>query len=128
MTGHLTRQQVLTIRADRERGVPISALWRQYGVTENTIRRVVNGHSWPNVTACEPTPALGDRQARILGLVAAGLQSAEIGEALGILPDSVDTAVKRILRKFGVSNRAEAVDAAVRAGILPGPTCSGGAE
>ena len=58
------------------------------------------------------------RQIEVLGLLAKGMSNREIGTQLGISEDGAKAHVKQIFLKLHVSDRAEAVSAAVRRGIL----------
>jgi DNA-binding NarL/FixJ family response regulator len=51
--------------------------------------------------------------------VAAGRTNAEIGAELYISPKTASVHVSSILRKLGVSGRAQAAAVAERAGLLP---------
>lgn len=66
----------------------------------------------------EEGEALTARQIEVLGLLAKGLSNREIGVQLGISEDGAKAHVKQIFLKLHVSDRAEAVSAAVRRGIL----------
>lgn len=50
---------------------------------------------------------LSRRQRECLALVAAGYESKEIGELLGIAPGTVDNHLKQVTRQFGISSRRE---------------------
>jgi two-component system NarL family response regulator len=66
----------------------------------------------------EDGETLTARQVEVLGLLAKGLSNREIGGQLGISEDGAKAHVKQIFLKLHVSDRAEAVSAAVRRGIL----------
>ena len=78
-------------------------------------------------TAADPAPAeagqaelsddLTRREAEVLGLIAAGLSNAEIGERLFVSQATVKTHVNRIFAKTGARDRAQAVRYAYRHGI-----------
>ncbi len=73
-------------------------------------------------------PALGDRgdqvnplttrEHEVLVLMAAGLTNAQIAQRLYLSPLTVRTHVGRVITKLGVRNRAHAVTAAYRTGIV----------
>ncbi|WP_026912668.1 helix-turn-helix transcriptional regulator [Patulibacter minatonensis] len=59
------------------------------------------------------------RQAEILGLVLHGHSNASVAAELGITVGTAKSHVKRILRKLGVINRAQAISACIDAGWEP---------
>jgi DNA-binding CsgD family transcriptional regulator len=61
------------------------------------------------------------RHTEILGLVAEGLSNQEIARRLYISPRTVDTHLRAIFLRLHTQNRAGAVTAAWRAGLLPLP-------
>ena len=64
-----------------------------------------------------PSP-LSEREREILSMTAAGQTAADIGRRLFLSPATVKTHLQRIYQKLGVSDRAAAVAAAMRAGLL----------
>jgi DNA-binding NarL/FixJ family response regulator len=56
----------------------------------------------------------------VLRLLAAGRTNAQIGTELFISPKTASVHVSNILRKLGVSGRAQAAATAERAGLLDG--------
>lgn len=54
-------------------------------------------------------PALTEREAEVLALVARGATNAQIADQLVVAESTVKTHVKHILRKLGVANRAQAI-------------------
>lgn len=62
--------------------------------------------------------ALTGRQVEVLELLARGLSNKEIGARLGISEDGAKAHVKKIYQRLHVADRAEAVTAAVRRGII----------
>ena len=63
---------------------------------------------------------LTPRELRLLHFLPSHLSYAEIGEGLFISVNTVKTNLKALYRKLGASTRAEAVEAAARAGLLNG--------
>jgi LuxR family maltose regulon positive regulatory protein len=64
--------------------------------------------------------ALTQRESEILALLATRLSDKEIAQRLNISPNTVNTHLKRIYRKLGVSNRRQAVVQAESAAPLRG--------
>lgn len=63
--------------------------------------------------------ALTQRERQILGLLAAGLTNAEIGESLNVSPNTVASHLKNLYSKIQVHSRSEAAAFAVRHGVSP---------
>ena len=61
---------------------------------------------------------LSAREQEVLMLIAKGLQIAQVGQALGITPNTVCSHIKNIYRKRSVSSRAEAALEAKRLGLI----------
>ena len=61
---------------------------------------------------------VSNRELEVLRLLAQGKTNEQIADELVISPNTVKTHVKNTLKKLGVSNRAEAVNIAIRKGIL----------
>ena len=64
------------------------------------------------------TPLLSPREREILGLIAAGELAPDIAKRLGLSPATVRTHLQHLYEKLGVSDRAAAVAAAMRRGML----------
>jgi DNA-binding NarL/FixJ family response regulator len=60
------------------------------------------------------------RQLEILALMAEGMSNFEIGLHLGVSEETVKTLARRLYRSLGVYNRAGAVSAGYRRGLIPG--------
>lgn len=69
-------------------------------------------------TARASERSLSGRELEVLQDLAKGLVNKEIAERLAISPDTVKDYIKRLFSKLGVKDRAEAVSAAYRQGIL----------
>lgn len=67
--------------------------------------------------AHHPLQALSPREQEILRLVAQGYTNAEIAQALVISENTVKTHLRRMMRKLGVTSRAELAALAARAGL-----------
>jgi two-component system nitrate/nitrite response regulator NarL len=70
-------------------------------------------------TKAEPgTPVLSPREREILVLIADGERAPDIARRLGLSPATVRTHLQHLYEKLGVSDRAAAVAAAMRRGML----------
>jgi two-component system response regulator DesR len=63
-------------------------------------------------------PALTDRERRIVKLLAEGMTNRMIAEAVSLSPNTVKDHVRSVLRKLNARNRAQAVLAATKRGLL----------
>jgi two-component system nitrate/nitrite response regulator NarL len=63
-------------------------------------------------------PVISEREQRILLLIADGSSVAQIGRTLHLSSGTVKTSLLRIYERFGVSERAAAVAAAMRRGLI----------
>lgn len=66
----------------------------------------------------ESGTGLTRREDEILDLLGRGLHNRELGQVLGVSEDTIKTHLKRLFRKLGVSDRAEAVREALRRGFI----------
>jgi len=66
----------------------------------------------------ESVPSLSKRETQVLGLVARGLQTADVARILEISANTVCTHVKSIYRKRNLCSRAEAALEAHRLGLV----------
>lgn len=66
-----------------------------------------------SVRAGSPAQYLSEREQQVLHQISRGLTHSQIATRLGISPHTVDTYVKRIRAKLGVSNKAELIHAAL---------------
>ncbi len=73
----------------------------------------------PRATTRTHPAGLTQREAEVLGLVAAGLRNAEIAERLYLTPKTVSHHLSAIYSKLGVETRIEAAQAAAQLGIAP---------
>ncbi len=76
------------------------------------------GEDVANTIGLPPQEALTPREEQVLQLLVEGKAVREIALALGIAPSTVKNHVQSIYGKLQVSNRAEAVRKAMRAGIV----------
>ncbi|WP_457636992.1 response regulator transcription factor [Oceanithermus sp.] len=68
-----------------------------------------------------PVPSLTPREKEVLDLLAKGLTAREMGEILGLKPDTVRDYLKRLYGKLDAGNRIEALEQARRLGFLDSP-------
>ena len=66
----------------------------------------------------QPAPVLTERELQVLRGMADGHSNAEIGRALFVSEDTVKTHARRLFRKLGARDRAHAVAAGFRAGLV----------
>lgn len=64
------------------------------------------------------TAELSKREREVLQLMADGLKNAEIGQKLGLSPETIKNHAQRIFDKLSVRNRTEAVTKAMSLGVL----------
>ncbi|MFI7117853.1 response regulator transcription factor [Amycolatopsis sp. NPDC049868] len=85
------------------------------------LRKYEGLYPEPALAAVPPDaerPRLSERELQILWGMAQGKRNIQIGADLALSEDSVKTHCKRIFRKLGVHDRAEAVAIGFRAGFL----------
>ena len=70
------------------------------------------------LAAQEPMPELTERQLEILAVVVKGYTNREIGDLLGLKPQSVKEHLSNVYAKLGAANRSEAVRIAVERHIV----------
>lgn len=75
----------------------------------------------PHTQSRSTSRRLTPTEAEVLALLQTYRTLAGIGDQLGIGRSTVKTHVQHIYKKLGATNRAEAVQSAVRAGLLPAP-------
>jgi DNA-binding NarL/FixJ family response regulator len=66
----------------------------------------------PGISVASP------RELEVLGMIAAGYQTADIAERLVLSSETIKSHVQNVLLKFNAHTRAEAVAIAVRAGVV----------
>jgi two-component system nitrate/nitrite response regulator NarL len=66
----------------------------------------------------DPTPVLSPREREVLNFIALGHSIPAIAAELYLAPSTVKTHVQRLYEKLGVGDRAAAVAAAMRRGLL----------
>ncbi|MEZ4732110.1 MAG: helix-turn-helix transcriptional regulator [Caldilineaceae bacterium] len=77
---------------------------------------------WYKLVKSSPTPnrqpVLSQREQEIIDLVSTGHSDKAIARELAISPHTVNTHVRRIFGKLGVSSRAEMIAYALQAGMV----------
>jgi DNA-binding CsgD family transcriptional regulator len=76
------------------------------------------GRMHSRATGPVEAPSVTPREIEVLSLASHGLTSAEIGEALAVAPATVKTHLENVYSKLGVSDKAAAVAAALRHGLI----------
>ncbi|MBE0476578.1 MAG: response regulator transcription factor [Coriobacteriia bacterium] len=79
-------------------------------------KRVIDGQ--PPHHAPQPIEGLSEREVDVLRLMAKGCNNRQIGQTLWIAEATVKSHVSHILRKLDVTDRTQAVLAAVRSGLV----------
>jgi DNA-binding NarL/FixJ family response regulator len=77
-----------------------------------------NGPPVPFVERTTPAPDLTERELQVLTGMAAGKSNAQIGRDLYLSEDTIKTHARRLFRKLGVGDRAQAVAFGFRSGIV----------
>jgi LuxR family transcriptional regulator, maltose regulon positive regulatory protein len=109
------------VRTYLDLGEPIGAILRDLAARPNppdyarTLLRIMTNER----VSPGPDP-LTEREQEVLGLLAAGMTNAQIGDALFISPETVKKHSSSIYAKLGVSRRIEAVRLAQERGMLGG--------
>lgn len=96
----LSRELVATVRAVYQGQRPISA----------SVRTVLD--------ATSSLPRLTHREIEVLNLVADGKRNKEVATSLGVSDDTVESHLKHVFAKLGVTERTTAVKVAVQRGII----------
>ena len=105
LTRCVSRDALVRAIAAAARGQTVLAPELQSGVAREIRRR--NGR-----------PLLTARERQVLGLIADGRRTAEIAGALHLSPTTIKTHLGNAYEKLGVSDRAAAVAAGMRRGLL----------
>jgi DNA-binding NarL/FixJ family response regulator len=77
-----------------------------------------SGPPVPFVERTTPAPDLTERELQVLTGMAAGKSNAQIGRDLYLSEDTIKTHARRLFRKLGVGDRAQAVAFGFRSGIV----------
>lgn len=89
-------------------------------VMRQTVREfIADLHKEPEVAPDGHTDKLlSDRERQVLALVVEGLINKEIGQRLGVSPNTVKNHIANITRKLGVADRTQAAVMSIRQGLL----------
>jgi DNA-binding NarL/FixJ family response regulator len=82
------------------------AVWRRSAATPRTVE------------GAGPTPTLTEREMQVLTGMSRGRSNAEIGKELFLSEDTVKTHARRLFRKLGAADRAQAVAIGFRWGLV----------
>jgi DNA-binding NarL/FixJ family response regulator len=83
-----------------------------------SIPTQATGPTAPFVERTAPVPDLTERELQVLTGMAAGKSNAQIGRDLYLSEDTIKTHARRLFRKLGVGDRAQAVASGFRSGIV----------
>ena len=87
-----------------------------YALTDGTSRRAVPAPRSTESSASAPT--LTEREMQVLTGMSRGRSNAEIGKELYLSEDTVKTHARRLFRKLGAADRAQAVAVGFRWGLV----------
>ena len=104
---HRSRKPGLSSRIDHS-SAPWCSRWR------NWVGPRIGGEAEDDRSA-----SLTDRELRLLPFLQTYLTLGEIGDRLGVSPNTVKTQAGSIYSKLGATTRSEAVESAVARGLLP---------
>ena len=82
------------------------------------VAAVLQGAGQP-APRIEHPASLTDREVQVIGLLARGFQTKQVGRALGISVKTADRHIQNAYRKIGVSTRAGATVFAIEHGLVP---------
>jgi DNA-binding NarL/FixJ family response regulator len=103
-------------------GAEVAALLASYQVTAVSFARPGQiPHFAVQAAGADPRPSadgLTEREFQVLMLIAQGLSNSQIGEKLFLAEDTIKTHCRRLFRKLGARNRAQAVVAGYERGLL----------
>ena len=83
-----------------------------------TLHRMLTHEKNPPDLPVRFNTRLSSREAQVISLVRDGMTNQQIGERLELSPLTIKNHIQNILRKLGVSNRAQAVAKAVKARLI----------
>lgn len=86
-----------------------------YALSDGTARRAVPA---PRTVESASAPTLTEREMQVLAGMSRGRSNAEIGKELYLSEDTVKTHARRLFRKLGAADRAQAVAVGFRWGLV----------
>lgn len=116
-SGYLLKNSAPRILAAAIRALARGAGWLDPNVTRKLLEDFSNGPE-PLVPVADEFHELTNREREVLAAIAHGMNNAEIAKNLVLSEATVKTHVHRILMKLGVTDRAQAVVAAYRRGLV----------
>lgn len=97
----------------------LRSLARQVAPELAALARTIHDAGLPDTTAVrDGSPALTDREAEVLRLLAQGLSNKEIAAVLWLSDRTVERHITSMYRKIGVARRSEATAFALRHGVV----------
>ena len=85
-------------------------------LVEPTLRRALSSRD--PVRSCPPVPNLTERELQVLTGMSQGKSNGAIGRELYLSEDTIKTHARRLFRKLGVNDRAQAVALGFRRGLV----------
>ena len=86
-------------------------------LAEHPVQRAAGRAPHPDESGVQP-PELTEREMQVLHGMASGRSNAEIGRELYLSEDTIKTHARRLFRKMGVNDRAQAVASGFRWGLV----------
>jgi len=94
----------------------------EMALTHQTSTRLIKNLVGTLTQSSSPIERLTNRETEILLMIAQGLPNKSIAHKLALSENTVKYHIKKIMRKYNVRNRTEAVAYAVRVGLFELPT------
>ena len=94
----------------------------EMALTNRTSTRLIKNLVGASTTSSSLTKPLTKRETEILLMIAQGLPNKTIARKLALSEHTVKYHIKKIMHKFNVRNRTEAVSYAIRVGLFEPPT------
>ncbi|MDX2052235.1 MAG: response regulator transcription factor [Polyangiaceae bacterium] len=110
--GYVTKDSAFEDLANAVRSVAEGRVYTSQTITDVVMREYTGKQQRP-----QETPTLSAREEQVLAAIADGKSSREIGDALGLSVNTIDTHRRRISEKLGVKTVAALTKFAVRQGL-----------